>query len=321
MLALGAIAPLLLLLALLVDLAIDPARRVLPLFDRLLWLPGEGSRWFRGLSLTIRRVAGWVVLGAAGLAGLVLLLELQGFLLFLPFGDLAVAVIAAPFLSLRSVTRLLRLAASGLSGGNTALARDALGAAVPWREVAHEPADIARQAIEAGVIGFCVRFLAPALAFLVIGLPGPVLWRLLLGLGSYNPARPDRDRQMARGADRSLLLLLYGPGWLAARLIALAGRLTGVPVGATLAHLEHHMRHGEEPLAPALDAMAFVVDCPVARPALVRIVAEPGVVFNHEATPADAAAVLSARRVMLGAIGAVAAGLAVLAGFGLALVA
>lgn len=302
MLALGAVALPLLLVALLIDLLVDPARRVLPVLDRLLWIPGEGAGPVRRLSSGTRRMLGWGGLAAAGLFGLVLVLRLQGLLLALPFGDLAVAVVAAPFVSLRSVTRLLGLAGTGLSGGNAGVARDALAAVVPWRSVAQEPDGIARQAIETAVLGFCTGFLAPVVAFLVIGLPGPVLWRVLLGLGSFNPAHPRRDRQIARAADRSLMLLLYGPGWLAGWLFALAGRLAGVSVGATRAHLEHRVRHGEEPLAPAMDAMAFIADCPLARPVLVRAGADAGVLFNRSADPADGPTVMTARRVIRGAI-------------------
>lgn len=320
MLALGALAPLTLFLALLIDLVLDPARRVLPLLDRLLWIPGEGTDWFRRRSLATRRIIGWGVIGAAGLVGLVLLLRLQVFLIGLPFGDLLVAVAVAPFLPLRAVTRLLGMAASGLSGGNAGIARDALAALVPWRAVAQDPPEIARQVIETSVLGFCSGFLAPVLAFSVIGLPGPVLWRLLIGFGSFNPAHPDRDRQMARGADRSLMLLLYGPGWLGAWLFALAGRLAGVPVAATRTHLDYRVRHGEEPLAAPMDAMAFILDCPLARPVLVRTGADPGMLFNRDAAAADGAAVLSARRILRGAIGLVAGTLLLVCGLMLALI-
>ncbi|MGH2340741.1 hypothetical protein ACRC7T_04590 [Segnochrobactraceae bacterium EtOH-i3] len=307
MLALGTAAPLLLLIALLIDAIVDPARRVLPWLDRLVRIPGENSSWVRARPARERRLAGWGVLGGVLLVALILLFRLQSFVDRFPFGELGIAVLAAPFLPLRGTMRMIGLVRSGLAGGQPGVARDGLGGVMPWRSVAETPEGIGRQAIEAGVLGFAGAFLMPALAFLVMGLPGPVLWRLLVGLGSYNAAVPDRDRQFARAADRTLLLLLYGPGWLAAWLFALAGLLIRVPVRATLAHLERRTRHAEEPLAPAMDAMAHLAHVPLARPVLLRPGGEGGVIFNPGAEPADAAAVATVRTVLYGAIGLIVA--------------
>lgn len=309
MLSLGLAAPVILLVAILIDALLAPARRVLPLVERSVRVPGEDSPWVRARPVRERRIAGGVVLGVVQVVALMLLFRLQSWVQYtfyfsgLPAGDLVLAVLAAGFISGRTTVRMLSRVRTGLKEGRIDIARDGRGLVLPWRAVAQDPAAVARQAVEAGVIGVTVDFLAPALAFLILGLPGPVLWRLLIALGSANPAVPGRDRQVARLADRTLMLLLFGPGWLVAQAIALAGRLVGMPVAATRAHLAQHARHGEEPLAPAMDAMAVVVGAALARPVRARTGGLPGLLLTPAAPPARPGIVAPASTVIRGVIG------------------
>lgn len=309
MLSLGIAAPSVLLLAILIDVLLAPARRVVPGLERWAVLPGEDSAWLRARPVRQRRLAGGIFLGAVMVLGLILLFRFQYwvqyrlFVFGFPFGDLVIGALAAGFISVRTPVQMLARVRVGLAQGRIDIARDGLGMVLPWRAVAQTPQAVARQAVEAGVVGLTVDFLAPALAFLILGLPGPVLWRVLIALGSLNPAAPGRDRQVTRIADRALLLLLFGPGWLVARGIALAGLLVRVPFADTRAHLERRLRHAEQPLAPAMDAMAAVLGCTLGRPVRTRPGGEAGIRLNPDAPPVSAATLGPAVTVVRGVIG------------------
>jgi len=160
--------------------------------------------------------------GALVLAALVLAAGLAGWLIAaLPLGWLWSILLAAVLLAQRSLVTHVRAVADGLRYGVNP-GRRAVTMIVGRDTSALDESGVARAAIESAAENFSDGVVAPAFWFLVAGLPGILIYKLVNTADSMIGYRTPRHEAFGWAAARLDDVLNYIPARLTAGLIALA---------------------------------------------------------------------------------------------------
>lgn len=161
----------------------------------------------------------------------------------LPFGWLWSVIGAAILLAQRSLVDHVRAVANGLE---TSLAegRAAVSMIVGRDTADMAEADIARAAIESAAENFSDGIVAPALWFLIAGLPGILFYKIINTADSMIGHRTPRHEAFGWAAARLDDVLNWGPARISAVLIALGNRN-----GQALAVARRDARHHRSPNA------------------------------------------------------------------------
>lgn len=223
----------------------------------------------------------------AGLAGY----ALERLLLALPFGWVVTVLLASILLAGRSLHDHVAAVAAGLGEG---LARGRVAVA---RIVGRDPdtldaAGVSRAAIESAAENFADGFVAPALWFLVLGLPGMFAYKAINTADSMIGHTTPEHRDFGRGAARLDDLANWPGSRLAGVVIALAAPLAG---GATSRSLRVMMADAAKHRSPNAGwpeaAMAGALGVALAGPRRYSGVAVNDPFLNeagrHDAGPED----------------------------------
>ncbi|NSY39699.1 adenosylcobinamide-phosphate synthase CbiB [Leisingera sp. ANG59] len=163
-----------------------------------------------------RRIKGVLAAAALVLAGLI-----AGKLLALP-GTLAEILVAAILIAQRSLTEHVAAVAKGLRSGLEE-GREAVAMIVSRDTGAMTAPQAARSAIESGAENLSDGVIAPAFWFLIAGLPGLIIYKMVNTADSMIGYRNDRYRDFGWAAARLDDLLNLIPARITGLLIALAG--------------------------------------------------------------------------------------------------
>jgi adenosylcobinamide-phosphate synthase len=172
------------LLAMLIELCIGyPERLTRAIGHPVIWIGGLIERCDRLLNREIapalRRLMGLsavvVLLGVVGGAAFVL----QSQLLLLPYGLIAVAVLASTMIAQRSLHRYVANVASALDKNGLAAGREAVSHIVGRDTAELDRAGVARAAIESLAENFSDAVVAPVFWLLVAGLPGIAMYKAI----------------------------------------------------------------------------------------------------------------------------------------------
>jgi len=159
--------------------------------------------------------------GVALLIALMIGAAVLGWLLSL-FGPIVEVIIAAILLAQRSLVEHLRAVADGLRQSLPAGRRAV--AMIVSRDIAEMTEDaVARSAIESGAENLSDGIIAPALWFLLAGLPGLLVYKIVNTADSMIGYRTPRYAEFGWAAARMDDLLNLAPARLTALLIALPG--------------------------------------------------------------------------------------------------
>ena len=232
-------APLVLLLALVLDAVIgDPDRIWRRIPHPVAWfgsMIGWCDRLFNreGWRPETRRSAG--ILSLTGLVALAFVpaLLLESALRALPAGDIVVALVASVFLAQKSLYRHVRRVREAFQGGGLAAARHAVSMIVGRDPERLDEAGVARAAIESTAENFSDGVVAPAVWFLLLGLPGLFAYKAVNTADSMIGHLSVRHRDFGWAAARLDDLLNLLPARLAGLLIAASAWIVrGSPKGA-----------------------------------------------------------------------------------------
>lgn len=172
------------LLAMLIELCIGyPERLTRAIGHPVIWIGGLIARCDRllnrELAPRLRRLLGilalMLVLGIVGAIALVA----QSQLLRLPYGLIAVAVLASTMIAQRSLHRYVANVASALDKNGLDAARQAVSHIVGRDTAELDRAGVARAAIESLAENFSDAIVAPVFWLLVAGLPGIALYKTI----------------------------------------------------------------------------------------------------------------------------------------------
>lgn len=219
----------LLLLALALDAVIgDPAwlyRRVphpvVVMGHAIAWLDRCLNREHH--TFVLRRAAGvlalaLMLLGAAGLG-----IALQRATLAVPGGWLLEALLASTLLAQRSLYEHVAAVRKALAAGSLAKARRAVSLIVGRDPDSLDESGVARAAIESAAENFADGVVAPALWYLLLGLPGLVAYKAINTADSMIGHRTPRHRAFGWAAARLDDLVNLPAARLSAVLLGLAG--------------------------------------------------------------------------------------------------
>ena len=174
--------------------------------------------------------------GVALLLGLMVGAGLLGWALSL-LGPVVEIILAAILLAPRSLAQHIRAVADGLRQSLPA-GRHAVAMIVSRDTAAMDAPAVARSAIESGAENLSDGVIAPALWFLVAGLPGIMVYKIVNTADSMIGYRTPRHADFGWAAARMDDLLNLAPARLTALLIALPGgalhRLTDIRADAAL---------------------------------------------------------------------------------------
>jgi len=182
----------------------------------------RGNRGGERRRLWVGTACALLLLAAAAAAGR--LLEL-GFAA-LPTAWLPEGVVVFVFLAQRGLAQHVAAVAAGLEE-SLAAGRQAVGRLVGRNTDVLDRAGVARSAIESLAENFCDGVVAPALAYLLFGLPGLLAYKMLNTLDSMWGYRSARFRCFGRAAARLDDVANWAPARLAALSLALAAGRAG----------------------------------------------------------------------------------------------
>src|ERR1700746_3601687 len=172
------------LLAMLIELCVGyPERLTRAVGHPVIWIGGLIGRCDRILNResapALRRLMGLsalvVLLGVVGAAAFVA----QSQLLRLPYGLIAVAVLASTLIAQRSLHRYVANVASALDKNGLAAGREAVSHMVGRDTAELDRAGVARAAIESLAENFSDAVVAPVFWLLVAGLPGIAMYKAI----------------------------------------------------------------------------------------------------------------------------------------------
>ena len=253
-------------------------------------------RWNRRVGMTgrQRRMRG-------GIAMSLLTLAAAGLGVMLSWGGaLVAAIILAVMLAARSLDEHIRAVADALDDG-VEPARRAVGMVVGRDTRDLNEAEIARATIETGAENLSDGVIAPALWFLLAGLPGLFVYKLVNTADSMIGYRNARYLAFGCVAARLDDLLNIVPARLTALLICGAAALRGRGI-ATLRVMIGDGRHHASPNAGWPEAaMAGALDVWLAGPRRYGNRVRHARKFNDRGAEADAAAILRALRRLISA--------------------
>jgi len=173
------------LLALLIELAVGyPDRLFHAVGHPVTWM-GRLIGWLDGvlnhdyLSRTSRRIAGLIALGIATVTSAVVSYSLERFLLLLPFGIAAVALLSSALIAQRSLYDHVARVASALDEGGRAEGRAAVSHIVGRDPESLDEYGVARAAIESLAENFSDGVVAPVFWMVFLGLPGGAIYKAI----------------------------------------------------------------------------------------------------------------------------------------------
>ena len=235
--------------------------------------------------------------GATAMAVLILAALALGCLL--SFGGAILAcLILAIMLAARSLDEHIRAVATALDEGIDP-ARRAVGMIVGRDTSTLAKPDIARAAIETGAENLSDGVIAPALWFLVAGLPGLFVYKLVNTADSMIGYRNARHLAFGCAAARVDDMLNLVPARLTALLICAAGMVRGRCLVALRAMLADGRHHASPNAGWPEAAMAGALDVWLAGPRHYGNRIRQARVFNHGGQEADAEAVLRSLRLLI----------------------
>jgi adenosylcobinamide-phosphate synthase len=169
-----------------------------------------------------RKAYGAVFLASLVAVSLLVGLLLEAILRALPFGEIGIAVVAAVFIAQKSLHDHVAAVRDGLAEGGLEGGRRAVAMIVGRDPQQLDEAGVARAAIESCAENAADGVTAPALWFLLLGLPGLIAYKAVNTADSMIGHKTDRHRAF---------------GWASARFDDLvnwpAARLCGVAIAAT----------------------------------------------------------------------------------------
>jgi adenosylcobinamide-phosphate synthase len=194
------------LLAMLIELCIGyPERLTRAIGHPVIWVGGLIERCDRtlnrGTAQRLRRFLG--VLALAALLGLVgaVAVVVQGQLLRLPYGLIAVAVLASTMIAQRSLHRYVANVASAMDEGLD-VGRQAVSHIVGRDTAGLDRAGVARAAIESLAENFSDAVVAPVFWLVLAGLPGIALYKAINTADSMIGHRTPRHTEFGWAAAR-----------------------------------------------------------------------------------------------------------------------
>ena len=241
-----------------------------------------------------RRMRGGVAIAvlciAAGLAGV-----------FMSFGGPIVAcLVLAILLAARSLDEHIRAVATALGSG-IGPARQAVGMIV-GRDTSELGADdIARAAIETGAENLSDGVVAPAMWFVVAGLPGVMIYKLVNTADSMIGYRNARYLAFGCAAARLDDLMNLVPARVTALLICLAATLRGRGLPAFRGMIRDARHHASPNAGWPEAAMAGALDVWLAGPRRYGNRVRQARTFHEDGGAADGTAILRALRILIAA--------------------
>ena len=251
----------------------------------------------RGTNAEARRRAGAVTLlvliGVVGVASFLI----ETGLLLLPFGLIALALVASTLLAQRSLFVHVASVADALDLGGVAAGREAVAHLVGRDTAELDEAGVARAAIESLAENFSDGAVAPAFWMVLAGLPGAALYKAINTADSMIGHRSERYRDFGRTAAQLDDLVNLPASRLSALLIIAAAYLTrGASAFAAWAAMRRDAAHHESPNAGYPEAaMAGALGLSLGGPRSYEGAAQEGAIMGEgrrEATAADIRAAL-----------------------------
>lgn len=169
-----------------------------------------------------RRIYGAIFLACLIAISVLVGVLLEAILRVLPFGEIGIAVIAAVFIAQKSLHDHVAAVRDGLVEGGLSGGRRAVAMIVGRDPDQLDEAGVARAAIESCAENAADGVTAPALWFLVLGLPGLIAYKAVNTADSMIGHRTDRHRAFGWASARFDDLV----NWPAARLCGLAMAVT-----------------------------------------------------------------------------------------------
>jgi len=236
-----------------------------------------------------------------GIAILLLALAGAGLGVMLSWGGVIVAaIILAVMLAARSLDEHIRAVGDALDDG-VEPARRAVGMIVGRDTSDLSEAEIARAAIETGAENLSDGVIAPALWFLVAGLPGLFVYKLVNTADSMIGYRNARYLAFGCVAARFDDLLNIVPARLTALLICVAAALRGRGLSAARSMLMDGRHHASPNAGWPEAAMAGALDIWLAGPRRYGNRIRHARKFNDNGAEADSGAILRSLQVLIAA--------------------
>jgi adenosylcobinamide-phosphate synthase len=230
---------------------------------------------------------------------------LEAWLATLAYGWIGIVVVAAVMLAGRSLYDHVAAVARALSAGPLPRAREAVGRIVGRDVAGLDAPGAARAAVESLAESFCDGVLAPALWFLLLGLPGLLAYKAINTADSMIGHLTDRHADFGWAAARLDDAANLVPSRLSGALIALAAPLAGGKVVAAFRTMmadagKHASPNAGWPEAAMAGALGVVLGGPRSYDGVVVTGATFNAGARRDASDRD---VRRALRVYLGAAG------------------
>lgn len=235
-----------------------------------------------------------------GLVAILCLVALAGLVgWILSFGGAVInCLVLAVLLAARSLDEHIRAVATAMDEG-IAPARRAVGMIVGRDTRTLKKADIARAAIETGAENLSDGVIAPALWFLVAGLPGLLIYKMVNTADSMIGYRNARYRAFGCAAARLDDALNLVPARLTALLICAAASLHGRGNMAWRAMLSDGKHHASPNAGWPEAAMAGAINVWLAGPRHYGNRVRQARRFNEAGKVADATSILASLRILI----------------------
>jgi adenosylcobinamide-phosphate synthase len=168
-----------------------------------------------------------VIAGAAGAL-------IQALALWLPAGNIIIALIASIFIAQRSLYQHVDWVRSAFADGGLAEARDAVALIVGRDPQQLDEAGVCRAAIESCAENFSDGVVAPVFWLALLGLPGLIAYKAINTADSMIGHRSERYASFGWAAARLDDLVNLVPARVSALLLALAAPIAGGSIGTSL---------------------------------------------------------------------------------------
>lgn len=237
--------------------------------------------------------------GACAIAILCIITGLTGILLSFG-GPIPACLVLAILLAARSLDEHIRAVAKALDSGIEP-ARHAVGMIVGRDTGTMDSGDIARAAIETGAENLSDGVIAPAMWFVVAGLPGVMIYKLVNTADSMIGYRNARYLAFGCAAARLDDLLNWVPARVTALLICLAAVLRGRGLPAFRGMIRDGRHHASPNAGWPEAAMAGAVDVWLAGPRRYGNRVRQARKFHEDGAVADGGAILRALQILIAA--------------------